>query len=68
MAYLYGYFSEDPNFPEGIRCNVEAIYEPPQIGEINGFQELEDHRKPIVEMIASGLQLECVGWIFTKVD
>jgi len=37
MAYLYGYYSEDPNFPEGIRCNVEALYEPPQVGEISGF-------------------------------
>ena len=68
MAYLYGYFSEDPNFPEGIRCNVEAVYEPPQIGEMNGFQELEDHKRPVVDMIANALQLERVGWIFTKID
>lgn len=36
MGYLYGYYSEDPNFPEGVRVNVEAVYEPPQIGEMNG--------------------------------
>jgi nuclear protein localization family protein 4 len=36
MAYLYGYFSEDPNFPDGVRVNVEVVYEPPQIGDING--------------------------------
>lgn len=28
MGYLYGYYSEDPNFPDGVRLNVEAIYEP----------------------------------------
>ena len=29
VAYLYGYYSEDPNYPEGVRVNVEAIYDPP---------------------------------------
>jgi nuclear protein localization family protein 4 len=29
MGWLYGYYSEDPNFPDGVRVNVEAIYEPP---------------------------------------
>lgn len=36
MAYLYGYYSEDPNFKDGVRVNVEALYEPPQVGEMNG--------------------------------
>jgi hypothetical protein len=27
-AWLYGYYSEDPNYPEGVRVNIEAIYEP----------------------------------------
>ena len=44
MAYLYGYYSEDPNYPEGIRCNIEAIYEPPQFGDQTGFKELDDPR------------------------
>ena len=42
MGWLYGYYSEDPVFPEGVRVNVEAIYEPPQLGEINGVESLED--------------------------
>ena len=28
MAWLYGYYSEDPNYPEGVRVNIEALYEP----------------------------------------
>lgn len=68
MAYLYGYYSEDPNFPEGVRANVEAIYEPPQLGEMHGFQELEDQKGHIVDMIASACGLEKIGWIFTKID
>jgi len=39
---LYGYFSEDPNYPHGVRVNIEAIYDPPQISEINGFIEMDD--------------------------
>lgn len=42
MAWLYGYYSEDPNYPDGVRVNVEAVYEPPQIGEINGVEPLDD--------------------------
>lgn len=68
MAYLYGYYSEDPNYPEGVRVNVEAIYEPPQIGEFNGVTELDDPDKRIVDTIASGLSLECVGWMFTSMN
>jgi hypothetical protein len=36
MGFLYGYYSEDPNYPDGVRVNVEAVYEPPQMGEMGG--------------------------------
>lgn len=68
VAYLYGYYSEDPNYPEGVRVSVEAIYEPPQIGDVNGATELEDPKRHIVDMVAAGLGLERIGWIFTKID
>lgn len=68
MGLLYGYYSEDPNFPEGVRINVEALYEPPQIGEMNGVQELDDPKIHVVDLIASACGLEPVGWIFTKID
>lgn len=68
MAYLYGYYSEDPNYPEGVRINVEAIYEPPQIGEINGVEPLEDPNQTKVDMIAEALTFEKVGWIFTTIN
>jgi len=61
MAYLYGYYSEDPNYPEGVRVNVEAIYDPPQISEMNGFFELDDPQLHKVDMIAHSLGLERVG-------
>ena len=62
VAYLYGYYSEDPNYPEGVRVNIEAIYDPPQISEMNGFYELEDDmHKMKVDAIAEALGLELVG-------
>lgn len=45
MAHLYGYYSEDPNYPEGIRCVVEAVYDPPQIGDTSGQTELDDPKR-----------------------
>jgi len=68
MAWLYGYYSEDPNYPEGVRVNVEAIYEPPQMGEINGVEPLHDKKENDVNMIAGALTLERVGWIFTSIN
>ena len=68
MAWLYGYYSEDPNYPEGVRVNVEAIYEPQQMGEINGVAVLDDPQQTKVDMIAEALTLERVGWIFTSIN
>lgn len=68
VAWLYGYYSEDPNYPEGVRANVEAIYDPPQIGEMNGFQILHDKNEAYVDMIAASLSLEKIGWIYTSLN
>lgn len=68
MAWLYGYYSEDPNFPEGVRVNVEAVYEPRQQGEINGVIPLDDAFQTKVDMIAEALTLEKVGWTFTSIN
>lgn len=68
MGYLYGYYSEDPNFPDGVRVNVEAIYEPPQIGELNGVTALDDPFRTKVDMVAEALSLERVGYIFTTIN
>ena len=68
MGWLYGYYSEDPNFPDGVRVNVEAIYEPPQVGDGNGVTPLDDPFRPNVDMVAHGLSLERVGQIFTTLN
>ena len=61
IGYLYGYYSEDPNYPLGVRINVEAIYEPPQIGQMEGCVEMDDPNMHKVDMIAVALGLERVG-------
>ena len=68
MAYLFGYFSKDFNYPDGIRAVVEAIYEPPQIGDETSVEHMEDKHAGLVDKVAKGLTLECVGWIFTTIS
>ena len=68
MGWLYGYYSEDPNFEEGVRVNVEAIYEPPQVGDVRGVKPLDDPFRQNVDLLAESLGLERVGMIFTSLN
>lgn len=65
---MYGYYSEDPSYPDGVRVNIEAIYEPPQYGDEHGFHILEDENDYIIDLLANNLTLEWVGWVFTSTD
>lgn len=67
-GYMYGYYAQDPNYPDGIRAVVECIYEPVQCGDMNGFQFLDDPLAFYADMIASELELEKIGWIFTSIN
>lgn len=68
MAYLFGYFSEDPNYSNGIRAVIEALYEPPQLNDKDSVEPLVDNDSQIVDSIASSLSLEFIGWIFTSIN
>lgn len=68
MGFLYGYYAEDPNYKGGVRAIIEAIYEPPQLGDISGFNLLEDPYEQQVNIIAEALSLERIGWIFTTIN
>ena len=59
---LYGYYAEDPNYPQGVRAIIEAIYEPPQLGEVTSVEILEDPYQTIVDMVAEALGFERIGW------
>jgi len=68
VGFLYGYYSEDPSYPDGVRVNIEAIYEPPQYGDEHGFHILEDENDYVIDLLANNLTLERVGWVFTSTD
>ena len=57
MGFLLGYYSTDPNYPEGVRINVEAIYQPPQTAREDGFKLNKDNAEVYRDMIASALGL-----------
>lgn len=67
VAFVYGYYAEDPFYTNGIRAIVEAIYEPEQQATRDSFT-LKDSakKKERVEMIADGLGLEKIGIIIAS--
>lgn len=67
-GFLYGYYAQDPNYPDGIRAVVEAIYEPLQTGDMNGFHFIDDPLSFYSDVIAVELGLEKIGWIFTSIN
>lgn len=68
VGWLYGYYAEDPDYELGIRAIVEAIYEPPQSGTYNNVEIKDDPFQAQVDIIAQGLGLQRVGWIYTSRD
>ena len=67
VGWLYGYYVDDPNYDNGLRAVVEAIYEPPQIASADGTQMLPDDQIENVDKIAEKLDLERIGWVFTSI-
>uniref|UniRef100_A0A2K6V6Z0 Nuclear protein localization protein 4 homolog n=1 Tax=Saimiri boliviensis boliviensis TaxID=39432 RepID=A0A2K6V6Z0_SAIBB len=60
FGYLYGRYTEHKDIPLGIRAEVAAIYEPPQIGTQNSLELLEDPKAEVVDEIAAKLGLRKV--------
>lgn len=65
---MYGYYAADPNYPEGVRAVCEAIYEPPQDGDMNGFYLMYDEYDTAVDLIAQALGLTRIGMVFTSIN
>jgi len=68
IGYMYGRYEPYDFVPLGIKAVVHAIYEPPQTGAADGLELRDDEHETLLDGIASKLNLQRVGWIFTDLE
>jgi nuclear protein localization family protein 4 len=67
-GFLLGRYVPDPNYPGGVKAQVECVYEPPQRCDAGTgvVKLLDDPRRRDVDAVCRALGIQAVGWIFTQ--